>query len=126
MTFWVMIILAIAVILFCAGKGAKNGFVSEINSVVTMLCAMAVFNIVSDIMTQQGSMKIPVLLAGTLLLIVTLAAYGLFHVIFKAIHLFSRLPVIRILDNILGFFAGILEGAVALYLADSLLRYFVY
>lgn len=126
MTLWIMIILEAAVILYCAGKGAKNGFVSEVNSVVTMLCAMAVFNIVSDIMSQEGSMKIPVILTGSLLLIVTLAAYGLFHVIFKAVHLFSRLPVIRILDNILGFFAGILEGAVALYLADSILRYFVY
>ena len=125
MVLLVLIVIGIAVLLFCAHKGMTKGFVYELNSMVTMLCAMAVFNIVSDIISQKGSMKVPVAVVGSLLLVVTLAAYGLFLLMFKALHLFSRLPVIRIVDNILGLFAGLLEGGIALYLVDSLLRYFV-
>ena len=57
--------------------------------------------------------------------LVTVCAFGLFHLLFSTIHIFSRLPVIRIVDNILGVFGGFIEGAVILYLADGLLRYFV-
>ena len=64
-------------------------------------------------------------LVGILLLVVVASAFGIFHLIFSSIHIFSRLPVIRILDNILGVFGGFVEGAVVLYLADTLLRYFV-
>ena len=59
------------------------------------------------------------------MLVVVASAFGIFHLIFSSIHIFSRLPVIRILDNILGVIGGFIEGAVVLYLADTLLRYFV-
>ena len=60
-----------------------------------------------------------------MLLVVVATAYGVFHILFSSIHIFARLPVIRRVDNILGVFGGFIEGAITLYLADALLRYFV-
>lgn len=122
----ILLALGVGIMIYCAYRGAKNGLIHELNSVATLVCAMIIFNIVADIMNRTGAMSLPVALVGALLLIITIVAYGLFLVLFKTVHIFARLPVIRIIDNILGFFGGILEGIVVLYLADSLLRYFVF
>ena len=96
-TFWILIVIGALVWGYCIKKGSENGLVQSLNTVLTLVCAAMCYNL----------------------------AFGLFHLLFSSIHIFSRLPVIRVVDNILGVFGGFIEGAVILYLADSILRYFV-
>ena len=90
-----------------------------------MICAAVCYNLAAGLAANYSSGDISSALIGILLLVVVVCAFGLFHLLFASMHIFSRLPVIRILDNILGVFGGFIEGAVVLYLADSILRYFV-
>lgn len=124
-TFWILIIIGILVWGYCIKKGSEKGLVESLNSVLTMICAAICFNLASGLAANYSSGNISYALIGVLLLIVVVCAYGVFHFVFSSIHIFSRLPVIKTLDNILGVFGGFIEGAVVLYLADGILRYFV-
>ena len=124
-TFWILIIIGILVWAYCIKKGTERGLVQELSFVLTLICAAVVYHLAAGLAANYTSGNVSSALVGLLLLVVVVSAYGIFHLIFASIHLFSRLPVIRSVDNILGVFGGFLEGAVILYLADALLRYFV-
>ena len=124
-TFWVLIIIELLIVGFCIKKGANKGLVQELNSILTLICAALVYYLASGLAARYSEGDVPSTLIGIMLLVVILCAYGVFHFVFGSIHIFSRLPVIRIFDNILGVFSGFVEGVIVLYLADALLRYFV-
>ena len=124
-TFWILIIIGILVWGYCIKSGSEKGLVQSLNSVLTLICAAICFNLASGLAANYSSGDVSSALIGILLLIVVVSAYGIFHLIFSSIHIFSRLPVIKIVDNILGVFGRFIEGAVVLYLADGILRYFV-
>ena len=124
-TFWILNIIGILVWGYCIKKGSEQGLVQSLNSVLTLICAAVCYNLASGLAANYSSGNVSSALTGILLLVVVVCAYGVFHFIFSSFHIFSRLPVIKILDNILGVFGGFIEGAVVLYLADAILRYFV-
>lgn len=124
-TFWILIIIGILVWGYCIKKGSEQGLVQSLSSVLTLICAAVCYNLASGLAANYSSGNVSSALTGILLLVVVVCAYGVFHFIFSSIHIFSRLPVIKFLDNILGVFGGFIEGAVVLYLADAILRYFV-
>ena len=124
-TFWVLIIIELLIVGFCIKKGANKGLVQELNSILTLICVALVYYLASGLAARYSEGDVPSTLIGIMLLVVILCAYGVFHFVFGSIHIFSRLPVIRIFDNILGVFGGFVEGVIVLYLADALLRYFV-
>ena len=124
-TFWVLIIIELLIVGFCIKRGANKGLVQELNSILTLICAALVYYLASGLAARYSEGDVPSTLIGIMLLVVILCAYGVFHFVFGSIHIFSRLPVIRIFDNILGVFGGFVEGVIVLYLADALLRYFV-
>lgn len=123
--FWILIIIGIIVWAYCIKKGTERGLIRELNTVLTLICAVVIYHLAAGLTANYTSGNVSSALIGLLLLVVVVSAYGIFHLLFSSIHLFSRLPVVRVLDNILGVFGGFLEGAVILYLADTLLRYFV-
>ena len=124
-TFWILIIIEILVLGYCIKKGSEKGLVESLSSVLTLICAAICYNLASGLAGNYSSGDISSALIGVVLLIVVVSAYGIFHFLFTSIHIFSRLPVIKSIDNILGVFGGFIEGAVILYLADAILRYFV-
>lgn len=124
-TFWILIIIEILVLGYCIKKGSEKGLVESLSSVLTLICAAICYNLASGLAANYSSGDISSALIGVVLLIVVVSAYGIFHFLFTSIHIFSRLPVIKSIDNILGVFGGFIEGAVILYLADAILRYFV-
>ena len=125
MTFWVLIIIGVIIWGYFTKKGSEQGLIQSLNTVLTLICAAVCYNLAAGLAANYSSGDISSALIGILLLVVVVCAFGLFHLLFASMHIFSRLPVIRILDNILGVFGGFIEGAVVLYLADSILRYFV-
>ena len=124
-TFWILIIIEILILGYCIKKGSEKGLVESLSSVLTLICAAICYNLASGLAANYSSGDISSALIGVVLLIVVVSAYGIFHFLFSSIHIFSRLPAIKSIDNILGVFGGFIEGAVILYLADAILRYFV-
>ena len=124
-TFWILIIIEILILGYCIKKGSEKGLVESLSSVLTLICAAICYNLASGLAANYSSGDISSALIGVVFLIVVVSAYGIFHFLFTSIHIFSRLPVIKSIDNILGVFGGFIEGAVILYLADAILRYFV-
>ena len=112
-TVWILIIIGLLIWGYCIMRGSKNGLVHSLNTVLTLVCAAICYNLAARLAANYSTGDVSGALTGILLLIVTVCAFGLFHLL------------IRIVDNILGVFGGFIEGAVILYLADGLLRYFV-
>ena len=125
MAFWVLIIIELLIVGYCVKKGANKGLVQELKSILTLICAALVYYLASGLVGRNSTGDVSSTLTGIMLLIIILCAYGIFHFVFGSLHIFSRLPVIRIFDNILGVFGGFIEGLIVLSLADALLRYFV-
>ena len=124
-TSWILIIIGRVFWAYCIKNGSERGLIQELNTVVTLVCAAAFYNLAAGLANNYSTGNVPSALIGLLLLVVVVSAFAVLHLLFSSIHIFSRLPVIRVLDNILGVFGGFLEGAVILYIADGLLRYFV-
>lgn len=122
--FWIFIIIAIAIMVGCVRKGGKKGFVHELNAVLTLVCATLIFNLAAGVLADSAAGDVSAVLTGVLLVVIVVVVYGIFHLLFGAVHIFARLPVVRIADNVLGVLAGAVEGCLTLYLIDSLLRYF--
>ncbi len=123
--FWVLIGIAAVIMIACVRKGVKKGFIYEVNAMLTVLCATIVFQLIVGIVRQQNLAEVSSVLMGIFMLVIVMALYGIFHFIFGALQIFARLPLIRVLDNILGLAAGFVEGALTLYLFDTVLRFFV-
>ncbi len=121
----ILLVVGLAVVISCVWRGGKKGFVYEVNAMLTVICATICFNIIAGIIRRQNMEGISSLLMGILMFVIVMALYGIFHFIFKALHIFARLPLIRIVDSVLGVAAGLVEGALTLYLFDNVLRFFV-
>ena len=105
-TFWILIVIGVLVWGYCIKKGSENGLVQSLNTVLTLVCAAMCYNLAAGLAANYSSGDVSSVLTGVLLMVVVVCAFGLFHLLFSSIHIFSRLPVIRVVDNILGVFGG--------------------
>lgn len=115
----------IAVFIYCIKRGMSKGAVNELRTMLTVICAALCFELAASVIKSRATGDVSSMYVGIILLVVVAAAYSIFHMLFGAIHVLSRLPVIRVVDNVLGVVFGAVTAAVTLYLADALLRFFV-
>jgi hypothetical protein len=123
--FFVIIAIYIALFVFCIRRGMQKGAVNELRTMLTMICAAATFELAASVVKSRATGNVSGMFVGILLLVVVSAAFSVFHTLFGMVHLFSRLPVIRVVDNLLGIVFGAVTACVTAYLVDALLRYFV-
>ena len=123
--FFVVIAVYIGVFVYCIRRGLSKGAVQEIRIMLTTICAALTFELAASIVKSRATGDISSMFVGILLLVVVAAAYSIFYMLFGVVRVFSRLPVIRVVDNVLGILFGAITAAVTLYLVDALLRYFV-
>ena len=119
------IAIYLAVFIYCIRRGMSKGAVNELRTMLTVICAALSFELAASVIKSRATGEAASMFIGTILLIIVAAAYSIFHTLFGAIHVLSRLPLVRVVDNILGIVFGAVTAAVTLYIADALLRYFV-
>ena len=83
MTFWILIIVGVLVWGYCIKKGSENGLVQSLNTVLTLVCAAACYNLAAGLAANYSTGDISSALTGVLLMVVVVCAFGLFHLLFS-------------------------------------------
>ena len=92
-------------------------------SAVSLAAALAAVVLISGMIREQsGGTGI---VRGILLLIALRIIYRIIKAVLQSLHLFTRLPVLRWVDSMLGLVLGLFEGFAYLYLIEYILRYYI-
>lgn len=111
-----MLIGTIAVLGICFLIGYMNGFVNQVASLAAVavgVIGMIIFTrVAGDVMAEEFGGAV---LAIVFLLLFTLIVQ-LIKIVFKAIDLFAKLPIINGFNKMLGSLLGIVEGLVVVWI----------
>ena len=120
--FWLILFLSIVFLAYGAFRGYKNGFVKEVEGLVAIVFSVVCLVLVSGLTRGAIGENISSKALAIALLIVIGALYSLCRIIFSSLKLFAGLPVIRILDQLLGLFAGGAKVFMLLYVVDHIAK----
>lgn len=120
-----LILIAIAVLMSLMTHGFHTGAVKNVSILFSLAAAALCLYLLSGIFHDFLNVHLGGLVAGLVMLAVVVMLYRLFHLIFTAIDLIAKLPVIHWLDSALGLVLGLAEGVVVLYLAQYLLENYI-
>lgn len=104
-----------------AVRGYKNGFVKELEGLVASIFAVAMLVAISGLARGSMDKRVSAQALAIALLIVIGLLYSLCRII-SSLKLFADLPVIRILNELLGFVAGGAKIFLLLYIVDHLAK----
>lgn len=105
-----------------AVRGYKNGFVKELEGLVASIFAVAMLVAISGLARGSMDKRVSAQALAIALLIVIGLLYSLCRIIISSLKLFADLPVIRILNELLGFVAGGAKIFLLLYIVDHLAK----
>lgn len=118
-------VLEVLVFVLIARRGMEKGFVFEISGLVSLAAAVFVLSLVLRIYTGMKGGAYLDAAAGVGTLLAALVVYSLVRLAMGALHLAARLPVIRVLDSVLGLFAGLVIGTLFLIAMEKISPFFI-
>ena len=110
-----MFIFAVCVLIGAAIRGFRKGFVKELESLLSLVSALVVLRAGVSVFAGWRQRDIPDVLLWIAVILVLGFLYRIFHMLFGALHLVSKLPVLHMSDKILGAVIGLAEGIVLVY-----------
>jgi uncharacterized membrane protein required for colicin V production len=105
-----------------AWRGAKNGFAEEISRLVGLIAALFVLALILMIVTSFRKDDIQNGVIAVIFLLITGILLHLFSFIMKALKSIASLPLINLLNGLLGVAAGVAEVIVAAWLMYYLIE----
>ena len=120
--FWLIVIISVVLLAYGAVHGYKNGFVKELEGLVASVFAVAMLVVVSGLARGAMDKQVSAQALAIALLIVIGLLYSLCRIILSSLKLFADLPVIRILNELLGFVAGGAKIFLLLYVVDYIVK----
>ena len=120
--FWLILFASVLILAVGCVRGYRKGFVKEIESLVSWICAAASLILISGLTRGSLSENVSARALAIALLIVLGVVYSLCRVVFASLHIFAGLPVIRILDGILGIGAGLTKAFLLLYVVEHIAK----
>ena len=119
MNYYTLLIYAIAalVILWRIAVAFKRGLVRELSNTVALLAALGVGYAFKNIIFGFVDKKFAIAAVYIGYLALLLLIYKVISLIFLSLKIFSKLPVIKLIDKLLGAVLGAAEGiAIVLFL----------
>lgn len=107
-----------------AWRGFKNGLADEVCRLVSLVVALFVLALVLMAVTSFREEKTKNGVIAVLLLLVTGILLHLFGILMKSLKAIAGLPVISLLNRLLGLAAGIVEVIVAAWIMYCIIRAF--
>ncbi len=115
----------VAVLMGMMTRGFHNGLASELRTLLSICFSLALMIGLAGFLETFRREGLPSAAAGFVLLLVFILAYKLLSLILSSIKIVVSIPVIKQIDQVLGLFAGLLEGFAILYLLEYLLRHYI-
>lgn len=106
-------------------SGWKRGFAKQLSSLIALLAATGALLMILKVYTGFKDGDVKGLASGIAILVVISVVYSLLRLFLISISLVSKLPVISLLDSVLGVAAAFVCGLMILYIAESLSPFFL-
>lgn len=120
--FWLILFAYVLILARGVIRGFEKGFVKEIEGLVAGICSIIVLVLTSGLVTGTLGENVSTKAMAIAMLIVLGILYFLCRIIFSSLKLFAGLPVIKIVDQILGAGAGGIKAFMLLYVVDHILK----
>lgn len=104
-----LVIIFIAFALWRALRGFKNGFAKEVNSLVSLFMALVVLSMALLLFASAMEKNTKTIIISVVLLVAVSMVYRLIGVLMKSLETIAKLPVINLINKLLGIGAGALE-----------------
>lgn len=110
---------------FYTKRGWKKGFTKQLSSLIALLAAAGALLMILKVYTGLMGGDIKGMASGIALLVVISVVYSLLRLFLFPARVASKLPVISLLDSVLGVGAGFAGGLLILYIVESLSPFFL-
>ncbi len=103
-------------------RSYKTGFVSELANAISILIAIVIGFLIRNIVISYIAAKYGRILAYLTVIAIVLLIYKLLKLIFGAMKLFASLPVIKVVNRLLGILLGAAEAFVIVLFVIKLIK----
>ena len=111
-----LVIIFIVLMIWGIWKGFKSGFAKEINGVVSLFMALIVLSVVFLLLASIWEKNTRTSVVSVVLLVVAGIFYRLVSLVMKSMETLARLPLIRLVNRLLGAAAGALEVMIVFWI----------
>ena len=111
-----LLIILILVAAWRGWCGAKRGFVDEAGRLISLLISLFVLSLAILLYTSIREKDTKNIILSAVMLLLTGFAAKLIHLLTQSLSALARLPLIALINRILGLAIGILEAVVALWI----------
>lgn len=114
MNFTLIIVLVIVVL--TTVHGSKKGLAKEISNVISWGVTLFVMSLIIMLYTSLNTSETKNSIYTVIIFIAVIFIYGIVKIFLRTAKILSKLPIFKFLDKILGFFVGIAEGILLVWL----------
>lgn len=104
-----LVIIFVALALWRACKGFKNGFAREVNNLISIFMALIVLSMVLLLFASIMEKNTKTTIISIVLLVVVSMVYRLVGMLMKSLETIAKLPIINLINKLFGLAAGALE-----------------
>lgn len=110
------LIIVFAIIALAAVHGSKKGLTKEITNLISWGVTLFVMALIIMLYTSLNSNETGNSIYSVIILLAVIFIYGIVKIFLKSAKILAKLPIFNLLDKILGFFVGIAEGFLLVWL----------
>lgn len=121
----IAVLAEVLFMVFYTKRGWKKGFAEQLSSLIALLAAAGALLMILKVYTGFKGGDLKGLASGIALLVVISVVYSVLRLFLLSVRLVSKLPVINLLDSVLGVGAGFVCGLLILYIVESLSPFFL-
>lgn len=111
-----LVVIFIILMIFKIYRGFKNGFAKEVNGLVSLFMALIVLSIALLLLAGIIEKNAKIIVVSTVMLIVVSFIHRLVNMLMKSIETISKLPLINLVNMLLGAAAGALKILVVFWI----------
>ena len=112
----VTVLIVFSIIILAIIHGFKKGLTKEISSLICWAVTLFVMTLVIMLYTSFSASEGKNMIITIVILVITGIIYSIIKFVFKPAKIIAKLPLFRILDQLLGLVIGIVEGFVLVWL----------
>lgn len=109
-------VIFIILIILYIGKGFKKGFAKEVNGVISLFMALIVLSIVFLLIASILEENVRTTVIAVILLLVVSFLYRFVNMLVKSVEVLAKLPVISLVNRLLGAIAGATKVLIAFWI----------
>lgn len=111
-----LVVIFIVLMIWRAYRGFKSGFAKEISGVVSLFMALVVLSVVFLLVAGIWEKNIRTTVASVVMLLIVSFLCWLLNMVMKSIETLAKLPLISLVNRLLGIVAGALEIMIVFWI----------